>query len=87
MLRHVLMNFFLQVHSHAAIGADDFVRAYTRVRRHVAAGIGDADVRGFVTDNVVGALDCRSNQMLQKFAAPRFGIRIGLGGAEPGSRR
>jgi hypothetical protein len=36
---------------------------------------------------VVGALDCRSNQMLQKFAAARFGIRIGLGGAEPGNHR
>ena len=81
------MNFFLQVHSHAAIGADDFVRAYPRVRRHIAAGIGDTDVRGLVTNNVVGALDCRGNQMLQKLAAAPFGIRIGLGGAELGNHR
>jgi hypothetical protein len=73
-LRHVLVNFLLQVHSRAAVGADNFVRAYAGVRGHIAAGIRNADVSGFVTNNVVSALDRCSNQVLQKFTAARFRI-------------
>ena len=54
---HVFVNFLLQINSHGAIYADDFVGANTGARRHIAVGVLDANVVGNVTDNVVGAFD------------------------------
>lgn len=41
---HVFMDFFLQVYANCAIAANDLVRAYARICRHVAARIWNAHI-------------------------------------------
>lgn len=66
------MNFFLQINSHTPIRADDLIRAYTRVCRHISARVRNAHVGRIVTDNVVGTLEGGGNQALREFPAPCF---------------
>ena len=63
------MNFLLQIDAHAAIGPDDFIRAYAGVRGHVTTRIGNANIGRIVADDVVSTLDGGGSKLLQKLTA------------------
>ena len=65
-LLYVLVNLFLQIYSKRSIGADHFVGAHACVRWDVSSGIANTHVRRIVADGMVGALDCRVCELLQK---------------------
>ncbi len=55
-LLHVLVNFFLQIDAHRAIGANHFIRAYAGIWRNISTRIRNADVRGVIAHYVVRSL-------------------------------
>jgi hypothetical protein len=60
---HVLVNFLLQINSHASINTDDFVGTNAGARGHIAAGVVDGNMVWKVTDHVVGALNGGSDEL------------------------
>lgn len=70
---HVLVDFSLEVDAHSAIDADDFVGTDAGVGGNIATGIGNTNVGGIVTDDVVGALLGSSYQAVEERL-----LRVGL---------
>ena len=51
---HILVNFLLKIDSHCAVNSNDFVRADSRIWRHIACRIRDVYVIGNVANGMVG---------------------------------
>jgi hypothetical protein len=64
-VKHVLMDLFLEIDPYGTIRTNDFVAAYAGVTGHVAAGIRDTQVGTIVSDGMIRSLD--RGQFLQKF--------------------
>jgi len=69
----------LEVDSHGAINANDFVRTNTGIRWNIAPRIGDAHVGRIVVDHVVGALDGCGDQSLGERRSLGNERRVDLG--------
>ena len=65
-----------QVDPNGAVRADDFVGADTCVGRYIAAGIGNSNVAGVVTDRMVSSFDRGGNQSFRKEIAGGGGWRV-----------
>src|SRR4029077_14387926 len=55
-VQHILVNFFLQIDTDGAVCADNFIGADTCIGRDVPVWVGNPDVGGIVTNDMVRAL-------------------------------
>ena len=69
---HIFVNLFLQIDSDGTVDANYFISADTGVSGHIAARIRNADIRRFVTNSMVSALNRRSNKSLSQCSTLRI---------------
>src|SRR5437667_8020533 len=77
-LLHVLVDFLLQVHTHSAVGTNDFVGANSGIARNISSRIGNAHIRRVITNLMVGSFDRGSPELTQEILPTGGNGRITL---------
>ncbi len=65
-LRHIFMNFLLQINADCAIRADDFVGTHARVSGNIATRIRNVNVGGVIANRMMSTLNRSVHQLLEK---------------------
>jgi len=66
MMRHILVNFFLQIYSRGSKCSNDDIRADSAANWHVTVWVCELSVRGIVFDGLSALLDGRIYQRLDQ---------------------
>src|ERR1041385_7449497 len=66
MVRHVLVNFFLQIDPNRAIDANYFVRADSSRSGHISTWIRYANISRIIPNDMLRALDCNRHEAVKK---------------------
>lgn len=66
MAHHIFMHFLLQVYTYRAIASNNFIGAYSSVRRHIAVWVRNADIIGDISHLMMSPFDSRRDKSSNK---------------------
>src|SRR5258708_18144080 len=81
MIQHVDMDFFLQIDANGSIRTDHLIGAHSGGNWHVAARVGNSNVRSIVANDVMSSLYCGGHEAFE--ASLRGTDKSALGRAYP----